>query len=105
MLPELERQLLTAYVDGELSSRQSRQVLKLLHRSEEARTLLRELQENVRALRQLPRVYSHPALSDSVIQLIGSRRLKPQSRPTVPQRILLPAWSGYAAAAAAQGRR
>jgi hypothetical protein len=100
MLPELDRQLLTAYVDGELSARQMRLVLKLLRRSAEARELLNQLQDHARIVRQLPRIRSNPALSDSVIQTIRARRLHPQARTATPNRGLLPAWGGYAAAAA-----
>ena len=55
MLPDRDRQLLSAFVDGELSSRQRRHVERLLRRSGEARTLLRRLQEDARELRHLPR--------------------------------------------------
>src|SRR2546430_2493824 len=44
MLPERGRELLTAYVDGELSARQRRHVLRLLRHSAEARRLLQRLQ-------------------------------------------------------------
>ena len=43
MLPEQDRELLTSYVDGELSTRQRKTVLRLLRRSAEARELLRQL--------------------------------------------------------------
>ncbi len=99
MLPEHDRQLLTAYVDGELGARQMRLVLKLLRRSEEARALLQKMQEHSRALRHLPRVRSHPALSDSVLQLIRARQLKPRVRPVAPRSVVT-VWVGYAAAAA-----
>ena len=59
MLLDRYRQLLTAYVDGELSSRQRRHVVRLLHRSAEARRLLRQLEADAKSLRDLPR----PALS------------------------------------------
>jgi len=100
MIPELDRQLLTAYLDGELSARQSRQALKLLHRSGEARDLFRQLQDNARALRRLRRIHPRPALSDSVLQLIRARQIQPRKRPVAATRRTLPAWAGYAAAAA-----
>src|SRR5215831_7986877 len=55
MLSDQFRQLLTAYVDGELSSRQRKAVQRLLRRSPEARSLLLKLQEDARRLRALPR--------------------------------------------------
>ena len=42
MLPERYNQLLTAYVDGELSTRQRKAVSRLLHKSAEARLLRHE---------------------------------------------------------------
>jgi anti-sigma factor RsiW len=99
MLSESDRQLLTAAVDGELGARQLRQVQKLLHRSAEARTLFTQLRKYADSVRQLPRVRSDPALSDSVLQAIRARRLNPH-RPAAASRKSLPAWTGYAAAAA-----
>src|SRR5262249_30056386 len=55
MLRARHRELLPAYVDGELSNRQRRQFLRLLHRSPEARVLLRQMQRDAKALRDLPR--------------------------------------------------
>jgi hypothetical protein len=98
MLSESDRQLLTAAVDGELGARQVRQMQKLLHRSPEARQLLDQLRQVAHQLRHLPRVPSDPALSDSVLQTIGARRLHP--RTTAVTRKFLPSWAGYAAAAA-----
>ena len=46
MLSESARQLVTAYVDGELNARQRRQAVRLLSRSEEARRLLNRLEED-----------------------------------------------------------
>ncbi len=99
MLPEQDRLLLTAYVDGETSARQQRQLYKLLRRSGEARELLRQLKVDGLALHELPRVSAHPALADLVLQAIQARRLKPRPRP-VPVRAYLTVWAGYAAAAA-----
>ena len=60
MLPERFRELLTAYVDGELSARQRRHVLRLLRRSVEARRLLHFLQSDSHNLIHLPRVRLDP---------------------------------------------
>lgn len=100
MLPELDRKLLTAFVDGELSSRQLRQALKLLRRSAEARLLLHQLEQQARALHELPRVRSHPQLSDSVLLEIQKRRLAPSRRSLPAPRSFVSVWGGYAGAAA-----
>src|SRR5579862_6761162 len=100
MLVETDRLLLTAFVDGELSSRQHRQLLKLLRRSPEARSLLRELQENARTLKHLPRPKMLKDLSAHTIQLIVERSMKPRSRPLAASKRGFSVWLGYAAAAA-----
>ncbi len=111
MLPERYRQLLTAYVDGELSARQRRHVVRLLRRSGEARALVGKLQGDSRTLKALA---GSPAfapasldvdLSGPVLQLIAERPLpfkRPQPRPRVPAPTpaSFPAWMGFAAAAA-----
>jgi hypothetical protein len=78
MLLDRYRQLLTAYVDGELSSRQRRHVVRLLHRSAEARQLLEQLQADARALRQLPSLPLPADLTGPVLQLITERNLAPR---------------------------
>ncbi|HEY7314636.1 MAG TPA: hypothetical protein VH643_35130 [Gemmataceae bacterium] len=80
MLLDRYRQLLTAYVDGELSSRQRRYIARLLHRSAEARQLLQQLQEDAQALRHLPYPQLPVDLSASVLQTIAERRLTPGRR-------------------------
>ncbi len=77
MLRDRYRQLLTAYVDGELSSRQRRHVARLLRRSPEARQLLQRLQLDARALRHLPRPHMPVDLTGRVLRTIGERRLTP----------------------------
>src|SRR5262245_49020828 len=100
MLPDHDRQLLTAYVDGELTGRQRRQVERLLRRSGEARELFRRLQGDSRTLRALPRVSATADLSVPVVQAIRVRRLKPRraQRPASPP--VFSVWSAAAAAAA-----
>lgn len=80
MLRDRYRQLLTAYVDGELSSRQRRHVARLLRRSTEARQLLQRLQRDARALRQLSRPHLSADLTGRVLRTIGERRLTPDQR-------------------------
>jgi hypothetical protein len=101
MLAEADRQLLTAYVDGELSARQSRQVLKLLRRSPAARRLLRQLQADSRELRGLNTPALGFDLSDTVVDAILHRRLRPRRDPEPEPTVSRPAvWASYAAAAA-----
>lgn len=80
MLRESYRQLLTAYVDGEVSNRQRRLVARLLHRSAEARELLQKLQEDARALRRLPSASLPIDLTGPVLRTIAERRLTPGQR-------------------------
>jgi hypothetical protein len=77
MLSEHYRELLTAYVDGELSARQHRTLQKLLHRSAEARALLKQMQADSHELQALPPARLEQDLSDSVLKLIAQRQLQP----------------------------
>src|SRR4030081_2544005 len=77
MLPDRYRQLVTAFVDGELSARQRRAALRLLNRSPDARDLLRKLQGDARTLRELPRPRLGRDLSGDVVRSIRARRLGP----------------------------
>ena len=101
MLPERFRELLTAYVDGELSARQRRHMLRLLRRSPEARRLLQRLQSDSDALIHLPRVRPDRDLSEPILQQIAASRPLPMrpARRRAPVRAY-PAWAGVAAAAA-----
>lgn len=80
MLQDRYRQLLTAYVDGELSRRQRRHVARLLSRSAEARQLLQQLQADAQALRQLPRPELPTDLTGPILRTIAQRRLTPGQR-------------------------
>ncbi len=105
MLPERYRELLTAYVDGELSARQRRMLQKLLRRSPEARKLLKQMQADSHELRALPPARLEQDLSDSVLTLIAQRQIQPpRPRPAPPPMPmpLVPAmlWPYVAAAAA-----
>jgi hypothetical protein len=100
MVPERISVLLTAYIDGELSSRKRRAVQRLLRKSPEARTLLAQLQEDSKVLRLLPRARSDKDFSAQVLRTISDRRLNVTRRAVVAQRAPFPAWAGYAAAAA-----
>src|SRR5215472_14227924 len=99
MLPDSDAQLLTAYVDGEVSSRQRKAVVRLLRRSPEARKLLRDLQDDARALRELPRPQLAPDFADSVLQAITRSGLRPP-RPSVRPPAAVPLWKVLSVAAA-----
>lgn len=103
MLRDRYQQLLTAYVDGELSSRQRRHVARLLRRSPEARQLLQQLQADAHSLRQLPKPPLPEDLSNPVLRRIAERRLAPGQRRIVqaaPANMWLGPLASWAAAAA-----
>lgn len=93
MLSDSYRQLLTAYVDGELSSRQRRQVIRLLHRSAEARRLLEQLKADSLDLRNLPRPPLPEDFCGSILRLIAERSLSLSRKRTVDVRSAIP-WTG-----------
>jgi hypothetical protein len=84
MLAEDMLQLLTAYVDGELSPRQRQAVLRLLYQSSEAREVLRQLQENRHKIQKLPRRKLEPTFPAEVVAAIAERpviAMQPAPRP------------------------
>src|SRR5438105_4517825 len=83
MLAEKYQELLTAYVDGELSARQRRAVYKLLRRSAEARALLRQLQEDSHSLIELPPPPPAPDFAGSVM-LSNTPEKSPKPQPKDP---------------------
>jgi len=96
MLPDQVTQLLTAFVDGELSQRERKAVTRLLQRSSEAREVLRQLQENAHRVHTLPRRKLEPSLVEDVLQSIASQPALPRP-PRAPRRL----WKPYAAASLA----
>jgi hypothetical protein len=80
MLPDRSRELLTAYVDGELTPRQLRHVERLLEESAAARELLGRLQEDAARLHGLNPPALDRDLSDLVVNAIRERRLQPGRR-------------------------
>jgi hypothetical protein len=78
MLPDQATQLLTAFVDRELSQRQRKAVMRLLHKSSEAREMLRQLQENAHKLKQLPRRKIEPSLVDEILRAIAEQQAQPK---------------------------
>lgn len=99
MLSERCYRLLTAYVDGELSARQRKLALRLLHRSAEARALLRRLRQDAEALRRLPRHGLPAEFSAQVVQSIRDRKLERRRRLARTAPPAVPAWVGMAVAA------
>lgn len=101
MLPERWSRLLTAYVDGELTARESRMVAQLLQRSAEARQLLQKLQSDSDRLKALSRRRSERDLSVDVLQALAEQPLPPVV--VLPARVRLkstPGWIQWAVAAA-----
>jgi len=86
MLPDQVTELLTAFVDGELSQRQRKAALGLLQRSSEARELLRELQENAHKLKQMPRHKVEPSLVDEILRAIAEQKAQPAQPVAKPIR-------------------
>ena len=99
MLSDRCYELLTAYVDGELSARQRKAVARLLHRSAEARALLRRLQRDAETLRGLPRRGLPPDFSSRVLQALHDRDVKLRRRLARSSPQPYPAWVGLALAA------
>jgi hypothetical protein len=96
MLTDQIKELLTAFIDGELSQRQRKAVMRLLHRSSEARELVRQLQENAHKLKQLPRHKVEPSLVDEVLQAIAEQKAQP--KPATPSKRARRRWMPYVAA-------
>jgi hypothetical protein len=99
MLSERQCELLTGYLDGQLSPRHHKTALRLLRHSEEARTLLRQLQGDARALHGLPRRSLPADFGQKVVQTAVARGLRP-GVGRAPRPSGLPTWAGVAAAAA-----
>ncbi len=100
MLSDQVTQLLTAFVDGELSQRQRKAVMRVLHKSSEAREVLRHLQENAHKIKQLPRRKVEPSLVDAVMQVIAEQKAQPK-QPAVPSIVRRRRWLPYVSAAMA----
>ena len=100
MLSDQVTQLLTAFVDGELSQRQRKAVMRVLHKSSEAREFLRQLQENAHKVKQLPRRKVEPSLVDAVMQAIAEQQAQPK-QPAAPRMVRRRRWLPYVSAAMA----
>jgi len=91
MLPERITQLLSAYVDGELNSRERRNVGRILRKSPEARQLLSQLKQDSMILRRLPRKKTQIDLTGSAMGTISLRGIKLPKIESVPVALLQPA--------------
>jgi hypothetical protein len=80
MLPDRLCRILTAYVDGELSSRQQEAVLELVRQSPEARALLRQLQEDAGQIRDLPAHKLEPEFTERVLGQLSRGPVRPVIR-------------------------
>jgi anti-sigma factor RsiW len=80
MLPDRLRQLLTAYVDGELTARQEEAVRRHLERSAEAQAFLSQLQADAESLRQLPRRALGADFANHVVAALAERPARPARR-------------------------
>jgi anti-sigma factor RsiW len=80
MLPNRDRKLLTAYVDGELTPQQDCNVQRLLGQSPEASELLRQLEEDSAQLRFVEPPPLERDLSAPVVDAIRERHLRPARR-------------------------
>ena len=99
MISDRMRQLLTAYVDGELSARQREAATRLLEQSAEAREFVRNLEADAAALRRLPRRQLAPDFSEKVLGAIGDRRTRGSRYARLARTPVYPSWIGLAAAA------
>src|SRR5437870_4024271 len=90
MLSDQLLQLLTAFVDGELSQRQRKSAVRLLEKSSEARAILKQMQENAHRLKRLPRHKVEPSLVDGIMQAIHERKSQPKPALSPRRRRWLP---------------
>ena len=90
MLPDRITQLLSAYVDGELNSRERRNVGRILRKSPEARQLLSQLKQDSMILRRLPRKKTQIDLTGSAMGTISLRGIKLPKIDTTPIALLHP---------------
>ena len=102
MLSSEEQELLTAYIDGELSGPKRRLVARLLRRSADARTLLGDLQGDSRELRAMPALGAPVDLSSRILHRIEAapRPVLRMTRRVAPKPARFPLYRGLAAAAA-----
>lgn len=84
-MKDWEIQLLTAFVDGELTPRERKAVHRLLNRSSDARAMLQQLQENAYKLKQLPAHRLPPDFAAAILQAIQTET-EPAPKPVLSAR-------------------
>src|SRR5262245_14133213 len=105
MLPDQLGALLSAYVDGELSPKQTSAVRRLLKHSEDARRLLSEFQANAVKLRALPCIKLPQDFSETICARLPARPTVPipvtraAGGGVEPRRSFAFRWAGFSAAA------
>jgi hypothetical protein len=100
MLSERDLELLSAFVDGELSRRERKAVLRLLNRSSEARSVLQDFQEAAHRFQELPARHLGKDFAEQVLHALPKQAQQPiQERRKITIR-RWPRWANYAAAAA-----
>ncbi|WP_437229962.1 anti-sigma factor family protein [Planctomicrobium sp. SH661] len=72
-------ELLSAYLDGELSPAEKADVERRLQESSELRELLAEMKEVSLQVRMLPRPYAPPEMRTEVLHQIDQRRISPRA--------------------------
>jgi hypothetical protein len=103
MLSDRLCRLLTAFVDGELAEPQRQEVLRLLRESLDARSLLRELQQDAEQLRLLPRQTLDADFAHQLAEKIAGQRVPIRAAryaAALAIRSQVPPWLGLATAAA-----
>jgi anti-sigma factor RsiW len=73
MLSEKTLQLLTAFVDGELSPPRRKLAARVMQISSEARQVVKELQQNAHRIHQLPMRTLDPEFAEQVVRIIRHR--------------------------------
>jgi hypothetical protein len=99
MLSEQERQLLSGYLDRELTRSEHRQATELLKLSPEAKALFQKLRQDSSRLQRLPQHSPDPDFIQGLLQAIGEQP-SPIIKELDEYPATIPLWKGYAAAGA-----
>jgi hypothetical protein len=99
MLSEKDLELLSAFVDGELSRRERKAVLRLLNGSSEARSVLQDFQEAAHRFQELPARQLAKDFAQQVLQALPNQGMPPTSDLGKMTMRRWPRWANYAAAA------
>jgi hypothetical protein len=104
MVTEQIAELLSAYLDGELSARQRSRVTRLLSESDEARQMLCKLEGDALLLREMPACKLPHDLTSTILGNIAASGVQRPVRQVAMRQqgraVVFPRWLGYAAAAA-----